>query len=641
MEKSTEKEILFSVSFRSFFQEGTTMNRTEIPLRKQVDVLGGFWGERQRLNRAVTIHSVYDRFSDTGRFEAFRHNWQEGMPNRPHIFWDSDVAKWLESAAYIIEKTHDPVLEKQVDDVVDLIEEHQWNDGYFNIYYTLFEPGNRFTERMDHELYCAGHLTEAAVAYYYATGKDKFLRLMCRYADLIEKAFVTEKWAKFSTPGHEEIELALIKLWKATGEKRYLLLSKHFIDARGKCEDDLFPEERQLVNGVRDHSAYVQSHKPVREQTEAVGHCVRAVYLYCGMADVAAATNDEELFAAADRLFDSIASRKMYITGGIGQTCVGEAFAADYDLPDTSSYCETCAAIGLILLAWRLSAAEPNRKYDDVAERALYNGFLCGVSLDGKSFFYDNANEIDLIGKNQPTENRHRPFYPLIRRVEVFSCSCCPPNVTRMTEQIGELAYSSSGDTVWVHHFVSSRLELNGRGLTAETDYPKTGSVRFTVKGDYTLALRLPGWCESFTLNRTAEKKADGYLYLPVHDGDVIEYNMEMPVRFTQANPRVRQHANRIAVEKGPLVFCAEGADNPLPLRGLMIDLNGNAEITFDETLGTEKIVLDGFVRPAGEALYAPFSRKKVKQKIQLIPYYAYANRDECDMLIWLSCGEE
>jgi len=601
------------------------MNHTEIPQRRQVDVLGGFWGERQKLNRGVTVYSVYDRFSDTGRFEAFRHNWQEGMPNRPHIFWDSDVAKWLESAAYIIEKTHDADLEKIVDGVVDLIAEHQWDDGYFNICYTLFEPEERFTARMNHELYCAGHLIEAAVAYRYATGKDKFLQLMCRYADLIEKAFVTEKWAEFSTPGHEEIELALIKLWKATGEERYLALSKHFIDARGHEEND----------------PYTQSHKPVREQTEAVGHCVRAVYLYCGMADVAAATNDEELFAAADRLFDSIASRKMYITGGIGQTCVGEAFAPDYDLPDTSSYCETCAAIGLVLLAWRLSAVAPNRKYDDVAERALYNGFLCGVSLDGKSFFYDNANEIDLVGKNQPTENRHRPFYPLTRRVEVFSCSCCPPNVTRMTELTGELAYSYNDTTVWVHHFVSSRADLNGKGLTAETDYPTNGKVRFTVKGSYTLALRLPSWCERFTLNHSYEEKADGYLYLSVNDGDVIEYNMAMPVRFTQSNPKVRQHANRLAIEKGPLVFCAEGVDNPLPLRGLMIDLNGNIEITRDETLGTEKLILDGFVRPAGDELYAPFSREKIKQKIALIPYYAYANREECDMLIWLGYGEE
>ena len=597
------------------------MQKSNIPMRAQVTVTGGFWGQKQQLNRAVTIHSVYDRFVETGRFEAFNVNWREGMPNRPHIFWDSDVAKWLESAAYIIQKTGDEALTKIVDGVVDLIAEHQWDDGYFNICYTLFEPEDRFTARMNHELYCAGHLMEAAVAYYYATGKDKFLRLMCRYADLIEKAFVTEGWAEFKTPGHEEIELALVKLWKATGEERYLKLSRHFIDTRGTDEEE--------------NDFYTQSHKPVREQEEAVGHCVRALYLYCGMADVAAATNDEALLAAAETLFDSVTNKKMYITGGVGQTCVGEAFAPDYDLPDDSSYCETCAAIALVLLAWRLSAIRPDRKFDDAAERALFNGVLSGLSLDGKSFFYANANEVDLTAKRQPMESRHHPFYPDTRRVEVFGCSCCPPNVTRLLELIGEIAYSYSDSTVWVHQFAASNADFDGKGLTVETDYPRSGRVRLTVRGNYTLALRLPGWCESHTLNKPAEQKADGYLYLPVCDGDVVEYDMAMPVRFTQANPLVRQHAGRAAVEKGPLVFCAEGLDNPLPLRGLIVDLNGKAELTVDEALGVERIVLDGFVRPASDRLYAPLSRERLPQKISLIPYCAYANRAETDMLIW------
>ena len=327
----------------------------------------------------------------------------------------------------------------------------------------------------------------------------------------------------------------------------------------------------------------------------------------------------------------------MYITGGVGQTSTGEAFAPAYDLPDASSYCETCAAIALALFAWRLSAIRPDRKFADAAERTLYNGVLSGMSLDGKSFFYANANEVDLIGKNQPMEARNHPFYPDTRRVEVFGCSCCPPNATRIVELIGEMAYSYNDDTVWVHHFASSAADFGGKGLTVETDYPHDGRVRLTVKGDFTLALRLPGWCESYTLNKPAELKADGYLYLPVTDGDVIEYDMAMPVRFTQANPLVRQHAGRVAVERGPFVFCAEGLDNPLPLRGLILDLNGKAEITTDETLGVERLVLDGFVRPASDRLYAPLSKERLPQKITLIPYYAYANRAETDMLIWFN----
>ena len=378
-----------------------------IPL-KNTEITGGFWADKQKLNREVTIHSVYDRFAETGRFEAFKLNWKQGEPNKPHIFWDSDVAKWLESAAYIIAKTPDAGLEKIIDETVDLIDKNRWDDGYFNICYTLFEPDDRFTARYNHELYCAGHLMEAAVAYYNATGKDKFLRIMCDYADMIEKAFVTDKWAEFDSPGHEEIELALVKLYHATGEKRYLELSKYFVDVRGQEED-----------------TYTQAHKPVREQDEAVGHSVRAVYLYSGMADLAAEYGDETLFAAADKLFDSMAKKKMYITGGLGQTCVGEAFLGDYDLPETSSYCETCADIGYILFAQRMSAIKPDRKYDDAAELALYNGFLCGLSLDGKGFFYDNSIEVDLIGISNPKDGRHKPFYPITQRLEVFDCSCC------------------------------------------------------------------------------------------------------------------------------------------------------------------------------------------------------------------------
>ena len=257
---------------------------------KNTAVNGGFWADRQKLNKDVTIYSVYDRFKDTGRFDAFKLDWKKGDPNQPHIFWDSDIAKWMESAAYIIEKNPSADLEKIIDEVVDLIEKNRWEDGYFNICFTLFEPDDRFTARYDHELYCAGHLMEAAVAYYNATGKDKFLRLMCDYADMIEKAFVTEKWAEFDSPGHEEIELALVKLWKTTGEKRYLELSRHFVDVRG-VEGDV----------------YTQAHMPVREQEDAVGHSVRAVYLYCAMADLAAAYGDETLFNAADKLFDSMA----------------------------------------------------------------------------------------------------------------------------------------------------------------------------------------------------------------------------------------------------------------------------------------------------------------------------------------------
>ena len=591
----------------------------QVPL-KNTTVTGGFWADKQKLNREVTINSVYNRFKDTGRFDAFKLDWKDGDPNQPHIFWDSDIAKWMESAAYITEKTPSPELEKIIDEVVDLIEAKRWDDGYFNICYTLFQPEDRFTARYDHELYCAGHLMEAAVAYYNATGKDKFLKIMCDYADMIEKAFVTEKWAEFETPGHEEIELALVKLWKTTGEKRYLDLSKHFVDVRGQECDE-----------------YTQAHMPVREQKDAVGHSVRAVYLYCAMADLAAAFGDETLFDAADALFDSMAKKRMYITGGIGQTCVGEAFLGDYDLPETSSYCETCADIGLILFAQRMYAIKPDRKYADIAELALYNGFLCGLSLDGKSFFYDNSIEVDLIGIKNPHDNRHRPFYPITQRLEVFSCSCCPPNVTRLIASIGEYACSTNENTLWLHQFICGEFEDNGKKIAVETTYPDCGKIKITCSGNFTLALRLPSWCRSYTLSKTAEVNADGYIYIDVTDGEVIEYALDMPVRFVQANRMVRQCAGRLAVQRGPVVYCAEGVDNPLPLRALFVDPTAPAKVTKDESLGVTAIELDGFIQPESDELYFDYSDSFTQQKIKLIPYYAYANRGETDMLIWLT----
>ena len=587
------------------------------------NITNGFWADRQKLNREVTIHSVYDRFKETGRFDAFKLDWKKGEPNRPHIFWDSDIAKWLESAAYIIAKTPDAELESIIDEVVDLIDKNRWDDGYFNICYTLFEPDDRFTARHNHELYCAGHLMEAAVAYYNATGKDKFLKIMCDYADMIEKAFVTEKWAEFDSPGHEEIELALVKLYRATGEKRYLNLSKHFVDERGKTEDE----------------AYSQAHMPVREQEEAVGHSVRAVYLYCAMADLAAECDDDSLFTAADKLFDNMAKKKMYVTGGLGQTCVGEAFLPEYDLPETSSYCETCADIGYILFASRMSAIKPHRKYDDAAELALYNGFLCGLSLDGKGFFYDNSIEVDLIGISNPKDNRHRPFYPITQRLEVFDCSCCPPNVTRLIASVGEIACSASDDTLWVHHFIGGDFEADGKKITVETLYPENGKIRITCSGNFRLALRLPAWCRSYTLNggKNAALADDGFIYVDVVDGDVIEYSLDMPVRFVQANPKVRQCCGRVAVQRGPLVYCAEGVDNPLPLKNLYVDTKAEGKLIKNDEFGFYGIELDGFIKPESDELYYDYDENYVEQKIKLIPYYAYANRGETDMLIWLT----
>jgi DUF1680 family protein len=346
-----------------------------------IDLENGFWHDRQTLNSTVTIRSVYNRFVDTGRFAAFRFDWKEGMPNMPHFFYDSDVAKWMESVAYLLRKRPDPELEAIMDETINLIEKHQQPNGYFNVWFTIIHPENRLKERTSHELYCAGHLFEAAVAYNEATGKDKFLKLMCRYADFIYDYFLVRQAAPFLTPGHEEIELALVRLYRCTKEKKYLDLSRWFLDQRGSNEID-----KQSFYGWAN-ARYAQDHLPVREQTTAEGHAVRANYLYCGMADVAYETGDQGLLRACRAIFLNIVSRRMYITGGIGSSRAGEAFTVDYDLPNPTAYAETCAAISLAMFARRMQQLEVDSLYGDVIELELYNGFPVSTSLDGKRFF--------------------------------------------------------------------------------------------------------------------------------------------------------------------------------------------------------------------------------------------------------------
>ena len=332
-----------------------------------VDLLGGYLFDKQELNRKITINSVYDRFDDTGRIGAFNFDYTPDTPEelKPHIYWDSDVAKWMEGACYILTKHKNPDLEAKVDALVAKIKEHQCEDGYFNIHFTIVEPELRFTDRKWHELYCAGHLMEAAVAYAEATGKTDFLDCMEKYADLIHRVFVVEKSAGFSTPGHQEIELALIRMYLYTGKKKFLDLAKHFIDTRGAVEES-WKED------------YNQSHLPVREQTEAVGHSVRAMYLYTGMAMLAKETGDEALANACKKLWNDTTLRKMYITGGLGSTPIGEAFSNPFDLPNDQAYTETCAGIGLMFFANAMLALENDAKYADVTERILYNGVQIG-----------------------------------------------------------------------------------------------------------------------------------------------------------------------------------------------------------------------------------------------------------------------
>ena len=598
-----------------------------------VNLTDGFFESRRILNRDVTLGAVRDRFADTGRFAAFEFNWKDGDPLKPHIFWDSDIAKWLESAAYILKKDKNPELEAYCDRLIDLIEKNQCEDGYFNIYFSVVEPDNRFTVRDAHELYCAGHLMEAAVAYCDATGKDKLLGIVDKYADCIIKAFVTEKTAEFSTPGHEEIELALVKMYEFTGDDKYLKLSRHFIDTRATADND-------------DNVEYNQSHIPVREMSEAVGHSVRACYLYTAMADIARLTQDEELLAACRRLFDNITQKRMYVTGGIGSTRNGERFTIDYDLCDTKAYAETCAAISLCYFAQRMTLAEPDGKYADIVEKTLFNSIISGISLDGISFFYENPLEINLTDRKCYAAASYKHTFPITQRVEVFGCSCCPPNITRLMATVGDYIYACGDDTLYVNQYFANNASFmhNGKAVRVElkTRYPEDGDVVFTLDGGFErAAFRIPSWCEEYSLcvdgTRVCEKPVNGYVYIELGGRcHTVELSLRMSPRLVYANPALYRQNGKAALMRGPLVYCIEGVDNGENLDALSVVTPLVCEERYSDEFGAVCCEVGG-VRRTGDKLYGGAEDYVCEPcSLKYIPYYAFANRGESSMKVWV-----
>ena len=590
-----------------------------------IKITGGFWRQKQELVRNVTVNAVYSRFKDTGRFEAFK-----GDTSRfdPHIFWDSDVAKWMEGVAYLTMEKREPELEAIVDELVGDIEKMQDENGYFNIFYTVKEPENRFKFRGCHELYCAGHLMEAAVAYYKATGKRKFIDLMCKYADYIEKRFVRDKDTGFVTPGHEEIELALVRLAECTGVMRYLELSKFFINKRGT----------QLEDGIADWSEqmYCQSHMPVREQKTAEGHAVRAVYLYCAMADLALKYGDEGLKSACKTIFDNIAEKKMYITGGIGSSQEGEAFTVDYDLPNETAYTESCAALGLALFANRMLLLDTDSKYSDVVERAIYNGFMSSTSLDGRSFYYTNPLEIIPMHHTRDVSVRGKSMWlPAMSRQEVFDCSCCPPNIVRFIPSIANLMYTKNEDTLFIHQYMDSvaEVEIGGKRVkvTQKTAYPVDGKVSISVVGgNIRIAVRVPGWCDSYT-----GKTEKGYAYLELKEESPVELDFVMKPELIEADPRVLDNCGKYAVQRGPVVYCMESVDNGENIRDIRLDSSSEFTLGASSDFGVPTLKIKAYRREKSPTLYRKKTDKLIETEATLIPYYAFANRGESEMQVW------
>ncbi len=615
-----------------------------------VAITDAFLLPRLSINREVTLPLECAHFRDTGRIDAWRPDGDPAAPAERHVFWDSDVAKWIEAAAYCVQVKPDPALEAQVDEIVALMADAQLPDGYLNSYFIHAEPDRRWSNLRDrHELYCAGHLIEAAVAYRDATGKTRFLDLMERYVDHIATVFGSAEGQRRGYPGHEEIELALVKLFRATGKQRYLDLAAFFVNERGR-QPHYFAGEA-LERGEEPHAErfrYYQAHLPVREQTTAEGHAVRACYLYAGMADVAAETGDEALLEACRTLFANLVERRLYITGGIGSTHQGEAFTFDYDLPNEEAYAETCAAIALVFFAHRMLQIEPDSRYADAMERALYNGVLAGVSLDGKTFFYVNP-----LSQYPPASHHHGW---VTERQEWFNCVCCPPNIARLFASLPQYLYSRSDDELYVHLYAGSvwTTEVAGRPVRFEqkSDYPWDGLIHgeFGLESptEFTLALRLPGWCRAPALRVNGQpwplETDRGYARIrrTWQDGDTVELDLPMPVERVAAHPHVRQNCGKIALQRGPIVYCLEEVDNGENLADIVLPDDAPLSIGYEESPFARVPVITARGRRRDPAewqgvLYAPLGEAYYDIPILAIPYAWWANRQPGEMLVWIN----
>ena len=569
------------------------------------------------------------------------------------LFQDSDFSKWIEAVGYSLAMHPDPVLEETADKAINIVCAAQLPNGYLDTYYIINGMDKSFTDLRDHhELYCMGHLIEGAIAYYEATGKDKLLNAAKRFADYVSSVFGTEEGKIHGYPGHEIAEMALFRLYETTGEERYKDLAEYFINQRGQSPL-YFEQEHPEMKGKPDY--YHQAHMPVREQTEAVGHAVRAVYLYSGMADMAGITGDKELLNACENLWHSIVNEKMYITGSIGGTHVGEAFSFPFDLPNDTAYAETCASIGLVFFARRMLSLKMSREYSDVMELALYNGILSGMALDGKSFFY--VNPLEVLPEACSKDERKAHVKPV--RQKWFGCACCPPNIARLVSSIGTYAYGENEDTLFMHLFMGSHTVKNVDdkevSVDVRTGYPNNGKVDIDVSGaagtGFKLAVRIPGWTgdkykvESGDLEKRIE---NGYFYLSGFNNMMhhISIEFEMQPRVVFADPRVSENAHKIAFMRGPVVYCAEEKDNGKELKNIVVAKPFVIKESVSTEFGFDTVVLDveaKRITPSGSAfmestLYMNYEGSNEETtKLRLIPYSMWANRGEGEMCTYFS----
>lgn len=616
---------------------------TPVPFTS-VKVNDSFWSPRLKASRDVTIPLAFSKCEETGRYENFvkAAHPSDDYKVGGYSFDDTDVYKTIEGAAYSLQTYPDKKLEKYIDSVLVIVGKAQEPDGYLYTARTMNPKhphawaGSKRWEKVEdlsHEFYNLGHMIEGAVAYYQATGKRNFLNIAIRYADCVCKAIGDKPGQLKLVPGHQIAEMALVRLYLVTGYQKYLDQAKFFLDARGH---------------THRRDAYSQAHKPVIEQDEAVGHAVRATYMYAGMADVAAITGDTSYIHAIDKIWDNIVSKKLYVTGGIGARHAGEAFGDNYELPNLSAYCETCAAIGNVYVNYRLFLLHGDAKYFDVLERTLYNGLISGVSIDGGSFFYPNP--LSSNGKYS-----RKPW---------FGCACCPSNICRFIPSLPGYVYAVKDGHIYVNLYMGNKAELKVNGkkvvLSQETQYPWNGDVKVKVdqgNGQYALNLRIPGWVRGEVVPSDLYSFADGKQtpytvsvngqevkgelskgYLTIDrkwkKGDVVTLHFDMSPRIVKANDKVVDDRGRVAVERGPLVYCAEWPDNQFNVHTVLLNQKPQFNVVAKPSLlgGIEEIETDAQALSYDKA--GKLATRDVK--LTLIPYYSWAHRGEGNMDVWL-----
>lgn len=637
--------------------------------KNSVRIQSGFWSPIRETVRREAIPYQWKALNDqiegavpsycmrNFRIAAGKENGQHGG----YVFQDSDVYKWLEGVAYSLVWHPDSKLEKTADSAIEDIAAAQQPDGYLDTYYIINGLEKRWTNLMDHhELYCAGHMIEAAVAYYQATGKRRFLDVVLKYVDHIDSIFGREEGKLHGYPGHPVIEMALMRLYGITKDPRHLRLAQYFVLQRGQAP--LYFEQERIRNqnkcywldGVLQYG-YYQADKPLKEQKDAVGHAVRALYLYAGATDVAHETNDTELMEVCRRLWRSVTQRRMYITGAVGSSEYGEAFTFDYDLPNDTVYGETCASVALVFWAQRMLLMEPKGEYADVMERALYNGVLSGMQLDGKRFFY--VNPLDVLPEACEKDQHKRHVKP--ERQPWFGCACCPPNLVRLLASLENFLMSVKDDTLYLHTYASGEMTAaiggKNRTISIRTDYPWDGKIVVKISGErhgtFPIALHIPSWCTGCTLSVNGqprnEQPADGYLMLSGAwgDNDEIQLDLHMTAQWVRANPHVSENAGKLALTRGPIVYCLEEADNGADLHLIHAGpaISGDPEAAYEDDLlhGVVTISTAGLREItdvwASDTLYAAAVKPQMQNvTLKWIPYYAWANRGIGEMRVWV-----